>query len=133
MHKTCLWGLLFSLTNDHAVRTDIASGRLGRWEKLVVDALHCRRVRRIKRANHRCVSLSSLGYAATAHSLTSGSLSHTGVDFKLKFVNLQNKRLKLTVWDTAGQERFRTLTSSYYRGAQGIVYGAFEQAGSVHD
>ena len=42
-----------------------------------------------------------------------------GVDFKLKFLNLDGKRLKLTVWDTAGQERFRTLTSSYYRGAQG--------------
>ena len=24
-------------------------------------------------------------------------------------------------WDTAGQERFRTITSSYYRGAQGII------------
>jgi hypothetical protein len=31
--------------------------------------------------------------------------------------------VKLTVWDTAGQERFRTLTSSYYRGAQGIIFG----------
>ena len=28
---------------------------------------------------------------------------------------------KQTIWDTAGQERFRTLTSSYYRGAQGII------------
>lgn len=27
------------------------------------------------------------------------------------------------VQDTAGQERFRTLTSSYYRGAQGVVLG----------
>ncbi|CAB4045668.1 ras-related Rab-1A, partial [Paramuricea clavata] len=27
----------------------------------------------------------------------------------------------LTVWDTAGQERFRTITSSYYRGAHGII------------
>ena len=27
----------------------------------------------------------------------------------------------MTVWDTAGQERFRTLTSSYYRGAQGVI------------
>lgn len=53
------------------------------------------------------------------------------MDFKLKFVNLQNKRLKLTVWDTAGQERFRTLTSSYYRGAQGIVYGMFGKALSL--
>lgn len=26
-----------------------------------------------------------------------------------------------TQWDTAGQERFRTITSSYYRGAQGII------------
>ena len=45
-----------------------------------------------------------------------------GVDFKLKYLNARGKRLKLTVWDTAGQERFRTLTSSYYRGAQGIVF-----------
>lgn len=24
-------------------------------------------------------------------------------------------------WDTAGQDRFRTITCSYYRGAQGIM------------
>jgi GTPase SAR1 family protein len=24
-------------------------------------------------------------------------------------------------WDTAGQEKFRTITSSYYRGSQGIM------------
>ncbi|KAG4214837.1 hypothetical protein ERO13_A01G142400v2 [Gossypium hirsutum] len=44
-----------------------------------------------------------------------------GVDFKIKFLTVGGKRLKLTIWDTAGQERFRTLTSSYYRGAQGII------------
>lgn len=27
--------------------------------------------------------------------------------------------------DTAGQERFRTLTPSYYRGAQGVILGLF--------
>ena len=31
------------------------------------------------------------------------------------------QKLKLTIWDTAGQERFRSLTSSYYRGAQGVI------------
>lgn len=44
-----------------------------------------------------------------------------GVDFKIKTLTVSGKRLKLTIWDTAGQERFRTLTSSYYRGAQGII------------
>ncbi|CAL5350897.1 unnamed protein product [Camellia sinensis] len=44
-----------------------------------------------------------------------------GVDFKIKQLTVGGKRLKLTIWDTAGQEKFRTLTSSYYRGAQGIV------------
>ncbi|XP_068642558.1 ras-related protein RABC2a-like isoform X1 [Aristolochia californica] len=44
-----------------------------------------------------------------------------GVDFKIKLLTVGGKKLKLTIWDTAGQERFRTLTSSYYRGAQGII------------
>ncbi|KAI9114407.1 hypothetical protein K1719_014635 [Acacia pycnantha] len=44
-----------------------------------------------------------------------------GVDFKVKHMTLGGKKLKLAIWDTAGQERFRTLTSSYYRGAQGII------------
>lgn len=44
-----------------------------------------------------------------------------GVDFKIKHLIVGGKRLKLTIWDTAGQERFRTLTSSYYRNAHGII------------
>ncbi|XP_065857123.1 ras-related protein RABC2a-like [Euphorbia lathyris] len=44
-----------------------------------------------------------------------------GVDFKIKQLIVDGKKLKLTIWDTAGQERFRTLTSSYYRNAQGII------------
>ncbi|KAI8810882.1 P-loop containing nucleoside triphosphate hydrolase protein [Cladochytrium replicatum] len=44
-----------------------------------------------------------------------------GVDFKVKVLEVEGKKYKLTIWDTAGQERFRTLTSSYYRGAQGVI------------
>ncbi|KAE8676511.1 Ras-related protein RABC2a [Hibiscus syriacus] len=40
---------------------------------------------------------------------------------RIKLITVGGKRLKLTIWDTAGQERFRALTSSYYRGAQGII------------
>ena len=47
--------------------------------------------------------------------------STIGVDFKVKHLQVDDKKVKLTIWDTAGQERFRTLTSSYYRGAHGVV------------
>ena len=43
------------------------------------------------------------------------------IDFKIRTIEMDGKRVKLQIWDTAGQERFRTITSSYYRGAQGIV------------
>lgn len=48
-------------------------------------------------------------------------ISTIGVDFRIKTVELDNKVIKLQIWDTAGQERFRTITSSYYHGAHGIV------------
>ncbi|KAJ9468324.1 GTP-binding protein yptV3 [Diplonema papillatum] len=45
-----------------------------------------------------------------------------GVDFRVKHMNVDGKTVKLMVWDTAGSERFRTLTSSYYRGAHGVIF-----------
>jgi len=36
-------------------------------------------------------------------------------------VELGGKKIKLQIWDTAGQERFHTITTSYYRGAMGIM------------
>ena len=44
-----------------------------------------------------------------------------GVDFKIKTINVNNMNIKYQVWDTAGQERFRTIISSYYKGAHGIL------------
>jgi len=54
-------------------------------------------------------------------SWTETHISTIGVDFKIKTLNIDGKTVKLQIWDTAGQERFRTITSSYYRGAQGII------------
>lgn len=48
-------------------------------------------------------------------------ISTIGIDFKIKTVEIDGKKIKLQIWDTAGQERFHTITTSYYRGAMGIM------------
>ena len=48
-------------------------------------------------------------------------ISTIGIDFKIKTIDIGGKRVKLQIWDTAGQERFHTITTSYYRGANGIM------------
>ena len=52
---------------------------------------------------------------------TESYISTIGVDFKIRTIELDGKTIKLQIWDTAGQERFRTITSAYYRGADGII------------
>lgn len=52
---------------------------------------------------------------------TDAYISTIGVDFKIRTIEICSRVCKLQIWDTAGQERFRTITSSYYRGAHGIV------------
>lgn len=48
-------------------------------------------------------------------------LTTIGVDFRFRTQQIDNRQVKLQIWDTAGQERFRTITSAYYKGADGIV------------
>jgi len=53
-----------------------------------------------------------------------GYTSTIGVDFEIQSLTLPavgNKVVNVQVWDTAGQERFRTITTSYYRSADGVV------------
>ena len=35
--------------------------------------------------------------------------STIGVDFKIKTLQVDNKKIKFTIWDTAGQERYRSM------------------------
>ncbi|KAG5177892.1 Rab18, rab family GTPase [Tribonema minus] len=67
------------------------------------------------------VGKSSIMLRFTDDSFDDKLQSTIGVDFKVKMMEVGDKKIKMTIWDTAGQERFRTLTSSYYRGAQGIM------------
>jgi len=54
-------------------------------------------------------------------SFNASFISTIGIDFKIKTIELDGRKIKLQIWDTAGQERFHTITTSYYRGAMGIM------------
>ncbi len=45
--------------------------------------------------------------------------STVGVEFGSKSLELKGSRIKAQIWDTAGQERYKSITSSYYKGAKG--------------
>ncbi|EMR61917.1 putative rab protein [Eutypa lata UCREL1] len=49
------------------------------------------------------------------------STATIGIDFKMKKLVVRGKAYRLNIFDTAGQERFRTLSTSYYRGAHGVI------------
>jgi Ras-related protein Rab-1A len=68
-----------------------------------------------------CVGKTSLMLRYTEDSFTDTFISTIGVDFKIKTTKIDDKIIKLQIWDTAGQERFKTIISSYYRGAHGVI------------
>ncbi|MFX1454670.1 MAG: Rab family GTPase [Promethearchaeota archaeon] len=45
-----------------------------------------------------------------------------GVDFHIKKLNIQGKRITLQIWDFAGEDRFRFLLPSYVLGASGGIF-----------
>ncbi len=63
------------------------------------------------------------------------SKSTIGVEFATKTVQIDDNRLvKAQIWDTAGQERYRSIASSYYRGAVGalLVYDITDRESFNH-
>ena len=43
-------------------------------------------------------------------SFTNVHLTTIGIDFKIKNIDINGKKLRLQIWDTAGQERYKTIT-----------------------
>ncbi|CAF0893920.1 unnamed protein product [Rotaria sordida] len=52
---------------------------------------------------------------------TAAYITTIGVDFKMSTINVDGHECRIQIWDTAGQERFRVITSTYYRGADGVI------------
>lgn len=73
------------------------------------------------------IGSSSVGKTSVIRRFTDGNFcdsycSTFGIDFKVQKVDLGGKKVKLQLWDTGDQLRFRTITQSYYRGADGILF-----------
>jgi Ras-related protein Rab-1A len=45
-----------------------------------------------------------------------------GVDFEVKSLEINEKKVKLQIWDFGGEERFRFLLPTYVRGANGALF-----------
>lgn len=67
------------------------------------------------------VGKSSLIVRWTHDTFSPSLVSTVGVNFKNKKVTFRGECLQVQVWDTAGQEQFHKITTSYYKGAQGIM------------
>jgi len=48
-------------------------------------------------------------------------LATVGVDNYTKIETIDNKNVQIKLWDTAGQEKFKSLTKSFFRGAEGVI------------
>ena len=68
------------------------------------------------------VGKSNIVFRFTKNDFNKNSKSTIGVEFSTKTVQIEDNRLvKAQIWDTAGQERYRSIASSYYRGAVGAL------------
>jgi small GTP-binding protein len=48
-------------------------------------------------------------------------LATIGVDFYVKDVIINERKIHVKMWDTAGQERYRTITKGFFNNCQGLI------------
>ena len=44
-----------------------------------------------------------------------------GIDFQMKYIDYNNKKIRLQIWDTAGEERYRVVTKNYFNASDGFI------------
>ena len=49
-------------------------------------------------------------------------VSTIGVEYKSKKININGNEINLQIWDTAGQERYKSITTSFLKGADGVLF-----------
>ncbi|KAM3261673.1 hypothetical protein ACQJBY_052389 [Aegilops geniculata] len=64
-------------------------------------------------------------------SFTTSFITTIGIDFKIRTVELDGKRIKLQIWDTAGQERFRTITTDIRNWIKNIEQHASDNVSKI--
>jgi small GTP-binding protein len=67
------------------------------------------------------VGKTSILYQYTNNQFLSQHLATVGIDYYNKEETINNKLVRVKIWDTAGQERYKSLTSTFFRNAQGII------------
>ena len=55
-------------------------------------------------------------------SFSENYIATSGIDFKMKNIIYNDVKVALQIWDTAGQERFRSITKSFLKGTDGIIF-----------
>lgn len=44
-----------------------------------------------------------------------------GIDFQVKILDINNKKIKIQIWDTAGEERYRVVAKNYFNTSDGFI------------
>ena len=67
------------------------------------------------------VGKSSIVLRYTEDKFDDNQLSTIGIDYKTKFMKMDDSSVKVLIWDTAGQEKFQNIAKQYYKGANGVL------------
>ena len=67
------------------------------------------------------VGKSSIVLRYTEDKFDDNQFSTIGIDYKTKYMKMDDSSVKVLIWDPAGQEKFRNIAKQYYKGANGVL------------